>query len=65
MTTIQKVLGAIMALMIGTSTNAQSAPPIVDATIVLRFRNMPTGGPAQTRIPGPSEAPPLRRIEIQ
>src|ERR1700730_19413702 len=35
MTTIQKVLGAIMALMIGTSTNAQSAPPIVDATIVL------------------------------
>jgi pimeloyl-ACP methyl ester carboxylesterase len=35
MTTIQKVLGAMMALMIGASTNAQSAPPIVDATIVL------------------------------
>jgi hypothetical protein len=32
MTTIQKVLGA---MMIGASTNAQSAPPIVDATIVL------------------------------
>src|SRR5260221_6862268 len=35
MTTIQKVLGAMMALMIGAGTNAQSAPPIVDATIVL------------------------------
>jgi len=32
MTTIQKVL---MALMIGAGTNAQSAPPIVDTTIVL------------------------------
>jgi pimeloyl-ACP methyl ester carboxylesterase len=35
MTTIQKVLGAMMALMIGASTNAQSTPPIVDAAIVL------------------------------
>jgi hypothetical protein len=29
MTTIQKVLVAMMALMIGAGTNAQSAPPIV------------------------------------
>ena len=36
MTTIQKVLGAMMTLMIGASTNAQSAPsPIADVTIVL------------------------------
>src|SRR6266403_830605 len=35
MTTIQKVLGAMMALLIGAGTNAQSAPPIVDTTIVL------------------------------
>jgi pimeloyl-ACP methyl ester carboxylesterase len=34
MTTIQKVLAAMMALIIGTSANAQSPPPIV-ATIVL------------------------------
>ena len=35
MTTTQRFLGAMMALMIAASTNAQSAPPIVDATIVL------------------------------
>jgi len=35
MTTIQKVLGAMMALMIAAGTNAQSAPPIIDTTIVL------------------------------